>query len=111
MYIIPLNLIGARSWARKMIFLVTDGQSNDRQATLDSAKRIKNSIPGLEIFVVAVGSYVNGIDEMAKVATYPPLDHVYRVEKVSDLEYVFKLALKKMNPKKYIAVKPTRLCN
>ena len=95
-----------------MIFLVTDGQSNDPQATMASARRIKDSgVPGLEIFVVAVGSYVYGIKEMANVASIPPEKFVYRVEKVSDLEYVFKLALEKMSPNKYKAKKPTRLCN
>lgn len=94
-----------------MIFLVTDGQSNDPKATMASARKIKSSMPGLEIFVVAVGSYVHGIDEMANVASTPPEKFVFRVEKVSDLEYVFKLALQKMNPKKYKAIKPTQLCN
>ena len=110
-YDFHLNLAGARPWARKIIFLVTDGRSNDKQATLNSAKKIKNNIPGLEIFVVAVGSYVSGVDEMANVASYPPLDHVYRVEKDSDLKYVFEIALEKMNPNKYRAVKPTPLCS
>ena len=94
-----------------MIFLVTDGQSNDPQATMASARRIKDSMPGLEIFVVAVGSYVSGIKEMANVASIPPEKFVYRVEKVSDLKYVFELALEKMSPNEYKAKKPTRLCN
>ena len=94
-----------------MVFLVTDGQSNDKQATMASARKMKDSMPGLEIFVVAVGSYIYGIDEMANVASTPPETFVFRVEKVSDLEYVFKLALQKMSPNKYKAIKPTQLCN
>ena len=93
-----------------MIFLVTDGQSNNRQETLSSAKRIKNNILGLEIFVIAIGSYFNGIHEIATVASYPPLNHVFRVENVSHLKYGFELALKEMNPNKYTAVNPARLC-
>jgi uncharacterized protein YegL len=82
-----------------MVFLVTDGRSNDNQKTVASAKKLKQNIPGLKIFVVAVGKYINGIDEMANVASYPPDQYVFRVEKNSDLQYVFELALEKMtNP-------------
>ena len=91
--------LGVRPFARKMVFLVTDGRSNDNQKTVASAKKLKQNIPGLKIFVVAVGKYINGIDEMANVASYPPDQYVFRVEKNSDLQYVFELALEKMtNP-------------
>ena len=76
-----------------------------------SARKIKDSILGLEIFVVAVGSYVNGIKEMANVASSPPEKYVFRVEKVSDLEYVFDFALHKISPNKYKVKKPTHLCD
>ena len=100
-----------RALAQRKVLLVTDGQSNNKQATIDSAKRLKN-MSGVEIYVVAVGQYINGIDEMVKVATYPPEFNVYRVKKVSDLKYVIELALQKMNPSKYTAVKPPKpLCS
>jgi hypothetical protein len=90
---------------------VTDGQSDNRQATIANANRLK-IIPGVHVFVVAVGQYINGIDEMVQVATSPPEYSVFRVEKVSDLKYVFELALQKINPSKYTAVKPPKpLCS
>ena len=60
--------------------------------------------------VAMFGSYVFGIKEMANVASTPPETFVFRVEKVSDLKYVFEYALEKMSPNKYKAKKPTRLC-
>ncbi|CAB4007129.1 Hypothetical predicted protein [Paramuricea clavata] len=100
-----------RKDARKMVFLVTDGQSNNKQKTIASAKKLKQ-IWNLKIFVVAVGNYINGIDEMAKVASYPPHRYVFRVEKLSKLKYIFELALQKMiHPGVWPTLKPPKsLC-
>ena len=101
-----------RPFAERQVLLVTDGQSNDKKATINSAKNLKSiHAANVKISVVAVGKYIHGIDEMAKVASYPPEKHVYRVEKLSELKYVFELALKKMN-RKYVAIKPPKsLCS
>jgi hypothetical protein len=70
---------------------MTDGQSNiDKSLTIPNAKKLKGM--GVDIFVVAVGDHIYGIDEMAKVASYPPEKYVYRVKTNSALVYVFELA-------------------
>ena len=107
LYIVKL---GARPFARKMVFLMTDGRSNDKQKTLASATKLKGNIPGVEIFVVAVGKYINGIEEMANVASYPPDQYVFRVEKNSDLQFVFELALRKMTNRPTLIKPPKSLC-
>ena len=59
------------------VFLVTDGKSNvQSHFTVPNANALKKS--GVEIYVVAVGSYVDGIDEMVKVASYPPQNYLFR---------------------------------
>ena len=74
---------------------MTDGQSNvEKSLTIPNAQKLKNI--GVEIFVIAVGNHIDGIDEMAKVASYPPDKYVFRVNKNSDLIYVFELAWKKV---------------
>ena len=52
---------GRRVISRKMVLLVTDGQSNSRDLTISKAKALKGI--GIDIYVVAVGSHINGIDE------------------------------------------------
>ena len=85
---------------------MTDGQSNVNQhLTVPNAEKLKNI--GAEIFVVPVGnSAMPGIPEIAKVASYPPEQHVFRVESYSNAKYVFELALQKMSKNKYVAIKP-----
>lgn len=56
---------------------------------------------GVQINVVAVGSYIDGIDEMVKVASSPPQDFIYRVKKNSDFLEVIKLIIKQVAPGKY----------
>jgi hypothetical protein len=74
---------------------MTDGQSNiDKSLTIPNAKKLKGM--GVDIFVVAVGDHIYGIDEMAKVASYPPEKYVYRVKTNSALVYVFELAWEKV---------------
>ena len=61
---------------------------------------------GVKIYVVAVGSYyMGGIDEMVKVASYPPKDFVFRVKKNSAFWEVIKLIIKQVAPGKYKAIK------
>ena len=83
-----------------MILLVTDGQSNEFPVlTVPKANALKGI--GVDIFVVAVGSYISGIDEMVKVASSPPEKHVFRFEKNSAFWEVVKLAIQEVNPGKY----------
>lgn len=47
--------------------------------TIPKANALKGI--GVDIYVVAVGRYISGIDEMVKVASSPPENYVFRVEK------------------------------
>ena len=82
-----------------MVFLVTDGQSNSRDQTISKAKALKDD--GIDIYVVAVGSYINGIDEMVKVASSPPENRMFRVQTLDEFWQVVKLAIKQVNPGEY----------
>ena len=85
-----------------MVFLVTDGQSNDEQLSILKADALKNS--GVQIFVVAVGGYINGIDEMVKVASYPPQHFLFRVKTLQQFWNVIKLIIKEVSPGKYAII-------
>ena len=90
---------GRRNDGRKIVFLVTDGKSDQQDPTIRSAKALKDS--GVQIFVVAVGTYINGIDEMVKVASYPPEEFLFRVRSLGQFSEVMKLVIKKVAPEKY----------
>ena len=91
---------GRRIIARKLVFLVTDGHSNVHQhLTIPKADALKHS--GEQIFVVAVGNYISGIDEMVKVATYPPEHFLFRVKNLQQFWKVIKLVIKQVAPGKY----------
>ena len=101
---------GRRSTATKWVFLVTDGSSNiDDHLTIPNADALKAS--GVRIFVVAVGNTINGIDEIVKVASYPPNDYLLRVKNVDGLWDVMKLAVKQVYPGKYQFVNYIPPCN
>ncbi|XP_068685047.1 cartilage matrix protein-like [Montipora foliosa] len=92
---------GGRSGATKTIYLVTDGQSNVQQdRTIPEAETLKRI--GVEIFVVAVGSYIQGIEEMVKVASYPPEKFVCRVKNHEGFLCVVQMALRQVAPGKYV---------
>ena len=82
-----------------MVFLVTDGQSNNKDLTIAKAQELKRS--GLEIFVVGVGTYISGIDEMVNVASYPPERYLFRVKTLGGLLQVIKLIYKEVSPGEY----------
>ena len=91
---------GRRDNSRKVVFLFTDGQWNEfPHLTIPKANALKAI--GVDIYVVAVGRYISGIDEMVKVASSPPENYVFRVEKNSALWKVVKLVIKQVNPGKY----------
>ena len=87
----------------KAVLLVTDGHSNvQTQLTIPSAKALKDS--GVQIFVVAVGKYIPGINEMVNVASYPPQQYLFRVNALGEFWEVIKLVIKKVAPGKYTIV-------
>jgi uncharacterized protein with von Willebrand factor type A (vWA) domain len=89
------------------VLLVTDGQSNiHKDKTVPNAKALKDD--RVEIYVVAVGSYIHGIDEMVRVASHPPEKFMFRVQKLKDFWDVVKLVLKEVSPGKYKAIQGHR---
>ena len=82
-----------------MVLLVTDGPSNSGGPVISKAKALKDN--GIDIYVVAVGSYIYRIDEMVKVASSPPENHMFRVQTLSDFWQVVKLAIRQVNPGEY----------
>ena len=87
-----------------MVFLVTDGQSNIKERlTIPKAKALKDS--GVQIFVVAVGKYIAGIEEMVKVASSPPQQFLFRVENLQGFLHIVELAIKEVSLEKYATIK------
>lgn len=81
---------GARQGSFRRILLVTDGQSNIKRAeTIPSAEQLK-LVMGVEVFVIAVGEYLEGIKEMMKMASSTDA-HMYRVLNMRGLHEVIKL--------------------
>ena len=85
-----------------MVLLVTDGRSNSRNRTIREAQALKGN--GIDIYVVAVGSYIYGIDEIVKVASSPPEHYMFRVQTLGDFWQVVKLAIKQVNPRVYVVL-------
>ena len=80
---------GARQGSFHRILIVTDGQSNiKRNETIPSAFELK--LMGIEIFVIAVGEYLEGIKELVQVASSSDA-HMYRVLNMSGLVQMIKL--------------------
>ena len=93
-----------------MVFLVTDGQSNvHANMTIPNANALKTS--GVDIYVVAVGNYISGIDEMVKVASHPPEKFLFRVSDYQGFWNIVKLIVKKVSPGKYSIVNYDPPCN
>ena len=83
-----------------MVFLLTDGRSNVRRdLTVPNANALKAI--GVEIYVVAVGSSIYGIDEMVKIASYPPQDYLFRVKNLKGFWEIIQLVVKLISPGKY----------
>ena len=95
-----------------MVFLVADGQSNvDKSQTVPNAKKLKDD--GVEIFVIGVGYFSGGIEEIVQIASLPVEDHVLRVKDYGDVIGVVKLVIKEINPGQYAIIKkihPPCLC-
>lgn len=80
---------GTRVGSYRRVLVVTDGQSNiKRHKTLWNAMDLK--LNGAEIFVVGIGEYLDGINELAHLAS--SLDaHLYRAGDMQGLVEVVKL--------------------
>ena len=80
---------GARRGSFHRILIVTDGQSNiNRNETIPIAFQLK--LLGIEIFVIAVGEYLEGIKELVQMASSTDA-HMYRVLNMSGLVQIIKL--------------------
>ena len=100
---------GRRFFANKWVFLVTDGRSNvDAHLTIPNADALKAS--GVRIFVVAVGNYISGIDEIVRVASNPPEENLLRVANVKGLWDLIKLSVRVVYPGRYQFVNYTPPC-
>ena len=85
---------------RKMVFVLTDGRSNVRRdLTVPNANALKTI--GVEIYVVAVGASIYGIDEIVKIASYPPKDYLFRVKNLTGFWQIIKLIVKEVSPGNY----------
>ena len=83
----PASGIRRRSYKRVMI--VTDGRSNlFKELTLWRSLQLK--FMGVEIYVMAVGKHVHGIQELASIATTASA-HMYRVKDFTSFVKVVKL--------------------
>ena len=97
--ILPL-IKGRREGSEKVVILITDGHSNkQRHLTIPNAQELKKR--QVKILVVAVGSYIGGIDEMVKVASDPPKDHMFRVKSLGEFHEIVRLVLEKVFPGKW----------
>ena len=80
---------GARPGSFRRILLVTDGQSNiKKKETVPSAFQLK--LLGIEVFVIAEGEYLEGIQEMVQMASSTDA-HMYRVLNMRGLVEIVKL--------------------
>lgn len=80
---------GARRGISKRVLIITDGQSNiHKNKTLYRAFQLKNA--GAQVFVIAVGEYIKGINEIVSLASSTD-GHLYRVKDTNGLLRVVKL--------------------
>ena len=88
---------------RKLVFVLTDGRSNVRRhLTVPNADALKKI--GVEIYVVAVGESIYGIDEIVKIASYPPQNYLFRVKNLTGFWEIIKLIVKQVSPGNYQVV-------
>ncbi|KAL9984353.1 hypothetical protein ACROYT_G006637 [Oculina patagonica] len=85
--------------SRRIVFLFTDG---DLTLPDVNANAMKNS--RVDIYVVAVGSYIYGIDKIMKVASYPPDQFLFRVKDLAGFWNIIKLIVKQVAPGRYSIV-------
>jgi len=80
---------GARRGVPKRVLILTDGQSNTHKTkTLYRGLQLKNA--GAQVFVIAVGKYIKGINEIVSLASSTD-GHLYRVRDTNGLLRIVKL--------------------
>ena len=84
---------GCQFNATKMVFFVVDGQT-DLVTHLTEVQELKYS--GVQIFVVAVGSYIKGVDALVNVASSPPEQFLFRVESLEGFLHATELAVEQV---------------
>ena len=90
---------GRREGSEKVVILITDGQSNAQcHLTIPKAQELKKRQVKILVFVVGSSGDVRGMDEMVKVASDPPTDHMFRVETLGGFYEVTRLILQKAFP-------------
>ena len=90
---------GGRPTAIKKVIVVTDGQSNRyKHLTIPRAQALKNV--GVQIFVVGVGAYIQGIGEMVQMASSPQL--LFRVKDYSAFVDVVILIIQEVASGEYV---------
>ena len=106
-------LKGVRPVGRRAVLLITDGASSSNHYwTIAKAAALKQN--GASIYVIAVGgAFMSGIDEMVKVASWPPQNHLFRVSDLSGWVEVIKLVVKQVAPGKYNIInrQPNKPCS
>ena len=86
-------LKGRRFFAtRKIVLLFTDGD-----LTIPSANANALKASGVEIYVIAFGSYSNGIDEIVKVASHPPDQYLFRIRNNQGFWDIIKLIVNQVS--------------
>lgn len=79
----------ARRGIAKRVLIITDGQSNiHKTKTLYRALQLKQA--GAQVFVIAVGGYIKGINEIVSLASSTD-GHLYRVRDTKGLLRIVKL--------------------
>ena len=74
---------GDRRNARNVLLLVTDGSSNDRQATLRAARQAKAA--GVHVLVVIVGNWYNK-HEISAIASYPNERNLFHIDRFDQFD-------------------------
>ncbi|XP_068744983.1 cartilage matrix protein-like [Montipora capricornis] len=100
---------GVRPQTRKFVWLFTDGQSNNKDLTIEKARQLKTN--GVKIYVMGFGAYNNGINEMVGVSSHPYGAYLFRVKDFgNDLTALSALKVKEVRPGEYSVPDYTSLC-
>ena len=74
----------ARPAAKKVMIVLTDGESNRGSISIESASAMAKDV-GIEVFVFGIGAMVNRT-ELRIIASAPPMMHVFRPANFSEAE-------------------------
>lgn len=74
---------GGRDDASHVAIIITDGRSQNKQATLDAAKIARGK--GIQIFAIGVGQHLD-FEELEGIGSEPAEKHVFNVSSFSELE-------------------------